>query len=342
MKRILVNCPNSDDATSFYRGVGPLARLQKEIPDLSLVFVNEIKWSTVAMADVMFMQRPFLPTHITAAQIAKNCRVPLWIDYDDDLFAVPADNPAFAVYGADQTKKQVAQLCQMADVVTVSTEALAARIRPLNANVLVIPNALDDWIFNYRSARQTPRNKCVLWRGSNTHQRDLANVTKQFVEAANSPAAEPWTFTFVGYNPWWLTERIPEKKAVVCPPMDVMEYMAFLEGLHPALMVVPLSDHPFNRSKSNIAYLEGVFAGAAVIAPDMPEWNRPGVLLYRSADEFGERLQSALEGKHDLEALNHLAWEHVRRNETLSERNLLRSDLLHTLFARYRSKNGFQ
>ena len=58
--------------------------------------------------------------------------------------------------------------------------------------------------------------------------------------------------------------------------------------ISPKYSVFPLVDTPFNRAKSNIAYLEAIMCGAIIVAPDWQEWRHPGVINY--TDDFKEKV----------------------------------------------------
>lgn len=335
MKRLLVHCPSPNDATSLYRGIGPFARLQKQ-EDLLLMSPSEVTWTSAALVDAAFLQRPFRQDHLRAVQNLKDAGVPVWLDYDDDLFTVPRDNPTFPLYGLESTQKVIAQLLAMADVVTVSTPHLKARLERVNQNVVVVPNAIDDWTFEYRSDRGKKREPVVLWRGGKTHQKDLMHVSRQLNELMRKPSLGNWVWQFMGDNPFWVTDEMPANRVICSPQIDPIQYMRFLEKVNPALMIVPLYPNEFNLSKSNIAWIEGSFAGAAVIAPDIPEFRRPGVLLYKSPEHFGSLVEEAMLGRHDLVKLNEASWQDIRVNYTLSETNKIRSAVLCGLLGRSR------
>lgn len=327
----MMNIPNQDDATSYYRAIGPFGRLKRELSDLHIIpFVPEWKWSTLSLCDIAFLQRPFLPQHLTMAQIAKNCGVPVWADYDDDLFSVPQDNPVFQTYGSEVIRKAVAEVTALADVVTVSTETLAAKLKPLNKNIHVIPNALDEHLPVFKREREpTPVQKLVFWRGTNTHQKDLMTVAPELIDTAR--AFPDVTFKFLGYNPWFITEQMGPKQAVVAPAIDIMEYLNFLKAVQPPLTIVPLHNSEFNRAKSNIAWLETTMAGSAVIAPNLPEFRQPGVITYDTSALFGAHLTAALKGDYDLTARNRISWEAIQENYTLRTVNPKRVEILRQL-----------
>lgn len=329
LTRLLVNCPNPNDATSFYRGLGPISHLARTNDSISPVFVNDIRWDTVGISHLAFLQRPFLPVHLEAVRRIKDSKVPLWIDYDDDLFCVPTDNPTFGMYADESVRKNVAEMCALADVISVSSEPLKTRLSKLNKNIHVIPNAFDDTKFETTAGTGKARRKAILWRGSPTHQRDLSTITGPFLEAFENSDYAEWCVQFVGYHPWWITDQIkPHTRAVVSPTCDVIEYFKFLRGSNLSTMMVPLADNAFNRAKSNIAWIEASYGGMACIAAALPEFVRPGVLNYSTPHEFKTALEAVMRGDIDVDKQVRDSWAHIEQELFLSKVNEKRVALI--------------
>lgn len=329
--RIFVICPDMGDATSFYRGVGPLGALSKSLGgSITLMMVELKSWATISMSDVVFLQRPFKDKHLAVVEMAKACNVPVWIDYDDDLFQVPMDNPAFDLYDDADMQKRIAKMIAMADVVTVTTEHLKERLAKLNQNIVVIPNAFDERFFSFPKERD-PRKKLVLWRGSSTHQKDLATVGMELIKLSHDPQLSDWTFHFLGFNPWWIVERMRPENTIISPGIDILEYHQYIKMVNPSLLFVPLCNNAFNRSKSNIAWIEGTYAGAMVVAPELPEFTRPGVKNYKDPASFLETMKTAMMGETDIALWNRASQRYIESELRLSHVNMKRRIILEDL-----------
>ncbi len=336
MKRnLLVICPTRHDATSFYRGFGPLGRLRHLLPDVNFIMSEGIRidWSTMRMTDGIFMQRPFLKDHLTIMQMAKENNVPVWVDYDDDLFNLPSDNPAYELYNDQNIQKNIAQIIAMAAFVSVSTSPLYERLRALNKNVTIIQNALDDSVFNdsnFKRKQGAQPSKVVAWRGSATHVRDLMTYTQEIIEVINTHP--DWVFAFVGYKPWFITDNVKNKRQIVAyDAMDIMEYHRTLFNIWPAILHVPLHFNKFNEAKSNIAWIEGTFFGAACVTPKMPEWPGKGrryicSQYYSNPVEYRVALEGLMAASDEerkglvnnsMEEIPRLSVENLRRKEIL-------------------------
>jgi len=329
MKNLAVICPSQTDATSFYRGVGPLAELRRERSDLALTFINSIDWATLKLCDAVFLQRPFSNNHLMIAELTKRNRLPLWLDFDDDLFCVPEWNPCAAIYNKKEIQKNVATMAALADVITVSTEAIRERLLPLNKNIVVVPNAFDERLVGARPEHKQPDAPLIMWRGSKTHRKDLNVAGEACIQLSQANPNATWLF--LGETPWF-ADYMPHKNTICAEPIDPIEYWEFLGKTKPSIMIVPLNDCEFNRSKSNICWQEASFAGAATLAPNWPEWKKPGVTNYENGADFLPKLMAMLEAsKVQLSCNANKSWQYINENLLLSIVNKKRHAILEEL-----------
>ena len=330
MTNLAVYVPNATDATSWYRAIGPIAELKKTNRELTVSFVSETNWATLAFADAIFMQRPHRQRDLDTLKMAKAQGVKTWVDYDDFLLDVPTDNPTAKHYRSEATMKCVAECIATADVVTVSTPFLLEKLAPLNTNIVVIPNALNTKLFDIEApVVGVEQNNVILWRGSATHRADYSTVAEQLVELANRPEMKAWAWVFLGDRPWF-TELMPHKNVVCMEPLDVIEYHSFIKTLKPALMFVPLVENDFNKCKSNCAWLEASYAGAAVVSTDLLEWDKPGIV--RSPHQmFGNSLTALVENPARRAYMANESRAYIRRELALETVNKKRMEVINTL-----------
>lgn len=347
---LIIYCPNPTDATSFYRGYGPLGHLQRWVPDVFFRTVDRFSWASLAFGEAVFMQRPFQSIHVQAAEMTIANKRPLWIDYDDDLLNVPIANPAYAIYRDAQRQKNVLKVTQLADIVTVSTQDLKRKLDPIREKAhkesnlgprmpcIVVPNALDECIIQ-RPKLNEKRNPILAWRGSSTHDEDMDIYTQHLVILAQKHPN--WFFNLIG-QPYWKTIKalalVMGDRLILTESVDVITYMEYLCNLQPAIACVPLADNQFNRSKSNIAHLEFSAAGAAVVAPAWEEWQKPGVLCYNSKAQFGAQLDDLMSGKIDCRKKTEESWQYIEANQTLATVNKLRIGIIEWLMKEARKK----
>lgn len=348
MPSIIASIPHPGDATALYRAIAPLYALKRsgECGPMDFVLNPDLNWMVLKGADLAFFQRPHLDDRLVAMKMCRAHNKKIWIDYDDNLHAVPMCNRRFSTYGHPHIQHNIATMVAMADVVTVTTQHLAdslARIlksfpvapeyRLDPSKILLIPNAYDAELHGAMPEARGERAKRVVWRGSDSHCKDLMLNTPALVEVVKGH--QDWSFEFIG-EPFWGT--VEELKKVARPgileltaPTDPVAFFRYLVKQRPTLMIVPLEEIEFNKSKSNIAWIEATVAGAVTIAPDWPEWRMPGVLNYSGETGFRDVLDSALNGAFDLDVLWHQSRDYILENLQLGYLNAMRAGIVRRL-----------
>lgn len=349
MRSLMMFAPNPTDATSFYRAVGPLQHLKRKM-GFQLQVGSDVNWATLKGTDAVFLQRPSQANHCKIIDMARDNGKPVWVDYDDDLFAVPRSNRTYRIYNSGNIQNNIAQCLAKADVVTVSTETLRKKFSEIlelvkaakpeeemnldSSKIHVVPNAYDTDFA--KGEPRTKQNKLVYWRGSGTHDKDLLLFTKDMKRAVANHL--DWTFNFIGESFWHTIEElssipnIKDTNIIETESLDPTQYWKMIYLTNPALVMVPLWDCPLNRAKSNIAWLEGIHAGAACLGPNWDEWQRPGVIHYDSPKDFGDKLDLVMRGEFDTLKLAQQGREYVMDTLTLDRVNLMRQVILESLW----------
>lgn len=324
-----VYCPNPQDITSLYRAVGPLSALRKNNRNIQINFEEKLSYPSLAMADVIFLQRPFADSHLEVAKLAKQEGMPLWVDWDDNLFSIPDSNPHYKHYASPKIAENIKQICSLADVVTVPTKPLHTVMGQYCKDIRVIPNALFDDLLNEEAISYGKRKAIVAWRGGQSHSIDLMEARDAIINT--SYAHKNWSFVFVGYNPKIQMHGIREGGMGQFPNQPFRQYMKSLKNIAAPIHIVPLVNDSFNNSKSNIAWLEASVAGSLVIAPDMPEWRRPGIVNYKNYKELEEQMDRIIKSPSLIKTKNQESLAYIKENLLLSKVNELRIELIKEL-----------
>lgn len=266
----------ASDAMSWYRALGPLGELARhQMPELEFaqLMPGPPQWSSMHQADGVFIQRPYTAEAYGWAYIAKVSGVKVWVDYDDDLLNVPPEHGSW--HGYEQHKQWVEKIIRLADVVTVSTVALKNAYEYLSSRIVVIPNAVNDYILRpVERSVESYNPKILAWRGGGTHREDIELARRLFTDPAYEVA-------YMGRNPPWFRKDMDGSY----PVTDILTYFQNLAGCGARTLVVPLKRNALNLSKSNCSWLEATWMGLATchISEDGPleEFKRPGILTER-------------------------------------------------------------
>lgn len=199
-------------------------------------------------------------------------------ELDDNLMELDPGNPT--IYNIffpqrDDTRHNIA----CADVVTVSTRALAEYVRPINPNVVVLPNcSSDEWL-----TPVVPSDPITVgWAGSFFHHQDWPGIPEQLAAyQAQEPRAK---FHMIGAD--YTEGRIW--------PLRVHGWSiipAYLAELDFSIGIAPLNTSPHSTYKSHCKVLEYASRGAVPVASanaEYPEFIDHGVngFIIHDMDEW--------------------------------------------------------
>ncbi len=324
--RIALLSPIIDDPTSWYRGLGPYNRLCKE-QGFEIVYPQAASWASLVGVDILVLQRPAVPEHFAMLVLAKNMGIKVIVDFDDDNLSVPKDNPTYPQYCQMPVKEAILNLARHCDVLQVSTKFLKDKYGIYNKNTVIIPNAIDDQALRVRSIPAGPRENKIVWRGSGSQVRNLATVFQPLLNV--SKKHPDYRFIFFGYEPYELTERIPNHEVI--GQMPLQDYFRAMCAIHGKLLYYPLHHQDHSQARSHISWLEATYANMAVLAYRNEEFNRPGCLTYNSLTEFEDILERVIDGGIDLEFHVEQSWKEIQEKYVLSKTNETRLQIIQSL-----------
>lgn len=313
-KKVLFYSLDKRDSTAWWRTGGVLPYIHHA--DFEIIDISDTKifdWTLFVGKSALILQRPFSSDHSQVITAAKNAGLKIILDLDDDLWAVPMWNPTYTMYKNCQASLNTCFV--LADEVWASTASIAESVRKVNSNVLIIPNALNDYAFPVEGKRKYTPNRKALWRGGSSHAADVEEYEDLLIDRMNEH--KDWEFTFIGD----VFHRIARKTGDNCSIMHgltITEFFRYLNEQNPSVMFFPLQDNTFNRGKSNIAWIESVYSGAAFYGNTaLPEYI-PGTIL---------PIQEFLDHDDDIwEFYNRNSWDYIQENLLLSDINKLRID----------------
>lgn len=322
MKKLLYISPNPKSAVSWYRGLGVLNQLRgTEVTDGSN---SEQSWNSISQYDIIFLERPCRETDVYIMNYAKMLGKKVWVDFDDLAWEVPKYHPQAFSYRSEAFKNNIKMCIMGADVVTTTNQYLADKIKPMNNNVVIIPNALNDYVFK-DFKKYNKNSKDILYRGGPQHMADLDEFSEEITNVIDDNPK--YNFHFWGFSPYMIGDFVKNDSNVHwMPQIDIMYYFQKIQDLNPKVVMVPLIKSDFNKAISNIAWIEATLAGAVALVPSYSiSFVVDGALTYGD-DSFEVLLIESV--KEDLHKYHELSVQTVKDKFLLSVVNEKRYEIV--------------
>lgn len=239
----------------------------------------------------------------------------LMYEVDDVVFheEIPDYNSYKHAFASDEIRQNCVDMINMVDEVTVTCKYMRDLFieKTGQKKISVVPNFPPEWwighYFNYNKVIQNFENNKkkprILYSGSGAHfdvknttgqQDDFSHVLKFIVDNRHK-----YQFIFIGAYPPPLHPFIQNKEIEFHPWQSLMNYPRFIASLNPQLLLAPLMDIPFNRSKSDIKYIEGAALGIPCMCQDMVTYeDAPDFLKFKDSEDLAEKVDIILNWKN--------------------------------------------
>lgn len=209
--------------------------------------------------------------------LARAAGIPIIFHIDDDLLAVPPSlGPAkFAAYNDPERRKALRDNIEASDLLYVSTEELGKRFGAHAIETPIIAGRIYCSVApNEIGATEPPATGPVIgYMGTSGHSQDLAMVIPSVCEVMEAiPNLQFELFGTIAM-PAELTE-FGQRVRHLAPIPDYSDFLPYLRRLGWWIGLAPLEDNPFNRCKADTKWVEYSLAGIAVIASDLPVYER--------------------------------------------------------------------
>lgn len=285
----------------------------------------------VGGADVAVFQRPTDHRLIPTIEQLQKQGVACVVEIDDDLTAI---DPTHASYQATQPStspnsnwRHAVEAARIADLVTVTTPALARRFAP-HGRVVVLPNCVPGALLTYVGEKRHD----LGWTGLvKTHPRDLrvlGGAIAKLVREGHDFAVvgdQDGVCRALGIEDCWSSGWVDE----------IDHYYRLMAGFH--VGIVPLADTPFNDAKSALkgvefaalgvpfvaspssAYVDLQARGAGMIADRPKRWNGYLRTLLRSGSMREELAEAGRETVRRGFTIEREGWRWAEAWETAVE-----------------------
>ena len=297
--RWFVNRPH-DNGCVYYRSTLPLRHLMPELAGQGLRVRYAKRLDVSEEYDAYFFGRWIDAAYIPViVELKRRGKVIVW-DLDDDLMGLERHEEENVQEAAVMIRGL--QLClDCADIVTVSTEALRARVgRP--EKTVVVPNLID--LGDNPIEQRDGGRDTILYSGSPSHKADI-----ELVRELHDETQGDFRWVWYGIKPKWMSKR-----DIWIPWSRVTDYPRVCRMVRPVVGLAPLTVERFNLSKSPIKVWEYATLGSSVIASDFGPYAGSSAAIVPAGEVFTrDHLNAVLEVPNGWRVLGEAkrnSWQH--------------------------------
>ncbi len=256
----------------------------------------------------------------------------------DDLEAFPPTNPMRAFYHQPNNMLLIKRLAHYCDALQFSSPELKRKYGYLNRKCCVFPNQI---LAPLPQKRQKSGETVIVgWGGSIGHLHDMAKISDRHIHWLMSRDNIP-LYLMCADPIWELFEALPEDRKKRFATGSIDDYYGFVSHLDIGL--APLEDTPFNRSRSDVKFLEYAACGAVpVVQATAPyllsvKQGRTG-FLFNNPDELISTLEHLASDASARTSVSSSAREYVLLERNYLDRGKDRVEFYRSLLAE--GKNG--
>jgi glycosyltransferase involved in cell wall biosynthesis len=288
-----IGCSSSLTAMVFdprwYRGVKAV-KLQRQASDDQREFVKYLK------------------------EVQKEHKFRLIYEVDDVVFKedIPDYNKFKFAFDNESIRTNCIEIINLCDEVTVTCEYMKKLYQEKTGKqeITVVPNFVPyNWmgyVYDRRKVydaydkhKKKPR---ILYTGSGAHY-DVDNKNGGIDDFSHilslvEKTIDKYQWVFVGSFPPPLAKYVQQGKIEFHNWQPLAVYPQFIANLQAQVMIAPLLDNSFNRSKSDIKFIEACVLGLPCFVQDMETYkNAPEFLKFKTAEDLEHKLEILLKNK---------------------------------------------
>jgi glycosyltransferase involved in cell wall biosynthesis len=242
-------------------------------------------------------------------ELCRKSGVKLIID-NDDWWVLPPTHALRDTY-VDKMRDLIVRSMKVADEVWVTNKHLASKVRKYNANIRIIPNAID--VSTWEINREPSEEVRFGYVGGNHHQLDIKEST------INLQGYKSYVADVGGYP-------------------DIMNASNKISTLHPSeyhklysyfdVSIVPLSTSEFAKCKSHLKMLEAGFSKCALIVshthPYSPYITKDNCIAIKHSSEWAGAIKRLHQNPNQVADITESLYNYVQ-DFTMEKINELRS-----------------
>lgn len=248
-------------------------------------------------------------------QLQKQIGFKMIYEVDDVVFKeeIPDYNRYKAGFNSEEVRQNCIDMINLCDEVTVTCKFIRDIYREKTGKqeITVVPNFPPYWWFGHQynynkivNAHEKNRRKPrIVYAGSGAHfdVDNLANQQDDFTHVNDFIIRnlDKYQFVFIGGVPRTLEQYVKSGKIEYHHWRNLLEYPNFLASLEAQLFIAPLQDNNFNRSKSDIKYIEAACLGIPCLCQDITTYeNALDSLRFTTGEDLEQKVDYHLNWKN--------------------------------------------
>ncbi len=247
-------------------------------------------------------------------EVQKQHKFRLIYEVDDVVFReeIPDYNRFKFAFDNDEIRQNCIDIINMCDEVTVTCDYMRKLYQEKTGKkeITVVPNFVPyTWMGHvydrraiYDAYDKNQKRPRVLYTGSGAHY-DVDNKNGGIDDFSHvvdlvARTIDKYQWVFVGSFPPPLARYVQQGKIEFHEWKTIADYPKFIANLKAQVMIAPLFDNNFNRSKSDIKFIEACVLGLPCLVQDMETYkDAPDFLKFKTSQDLEQKLESILKNK---------------------------------------------
>lgn len=283
------------DGCGYYRVQLP-AKFLNKVEGFHFKIATQYTNKDIDWADLVILQKQTNQQALPFIQYAKSRGKKIITEVDDDYFNIPVWNPAYKHY--DGKHQDLINFYKISDAIVVTTPHLSKIVSPHTSKTYVIPNSLDiSTLDRLKKMEELEKNKhtqylsvdqkkltleeaksrmlgktVIGWGGSPTHLRDLEQATDALLKLTNEN--KDTMVVMMACTTDTILKKMNPDQILLIKPVPIFLYPQVLASMPWDIGICPIEDNVFNRSKSNLKFLEFSINGFACVCSNVENYAR--------------------------------------------------------------------
>lgn len=346
---------------SYHRLINPMDFMQWEdgdSGDMLWVIEDEHKID----GDILYFNK-FIGMEPEQLRALQKKGVKIVVDVDDS-WDIPVGHPFYEVWKQRGNRQKVIDCIKLANIVFCATMKMQNKVRELNKNTAVIPNAFPFGHDNYVPMPKAHEKTNFIYVAGSSHLPDVKLLEGKFKRLGGDQwMKDRAEFTLAGYEPlmvpkyktkedyeaknqnaiiWVKQQNVWDRMAnifsqtnshKIFPSTNLDEYINYYDEADVA--IVPLCDTDWNSYKSELKIIEAGCKGLPVICSNVEPYKalRPcdGIMWVERADQWIDWFKYCIKNPEFVKDQGAKLHAHVSENYDLIKWNEVRMQLFKSL-----------